>query len=164
MINLLDIAKGSAGVDVDKTIRKAKENNQVNVVHEINLISRVYQLSFELITQSSNRMSKAISLVNDDEFLQKIKNLDRINDGEMIAIAEALRWTAHYIETGEKLKFYLTFIPPKGMNCDNADSKSCILWNSILLEDTIESYDYPIRDKNVVIRFKSDIAHEVIME
>lgn len=133
MDKLMEAAKaGAAGLT--PVVEGYKESN-VNVLKFTRIIAKVFCESYEhFVGRESDTDAVIDELMNDSKFILSI-NKKGVNEN-CITIKEALKWTAHYIKTGEKLRFVLVAAFTPDVAAGSPEAYDIQLWTAAVLSTT----------------------------
>lgn len=142
MDRLMNAAKAGAA-DLTPAVEGFKES-KVNILKFNRIIARVFCESYERFVGHEDDVDSVIDeLMNDSKFILSI-NKKGVNEN-CITIKEALKWTAHYIKTGEKLRFVLVAAFTPDVSAKSPEALNIQLWTAAVLSTTKISSTEPYK-------------------
>lgn len=146
----MDKLMNAANASFEPTIKGV--DSKINTIRFKRIIAQVYISTCEMFKGlSADEIGKKIhELMQDNNFIRSISMKGVTHD--VITIKEALEWTAKYVTTGEKDKFYL--VAAFDADTVNKEPESRVndiqLWTAAILTTTDcgMSYDVNVLGKN----------------
>lgn len=132
MDTLMNAAK-AADVSLNPTVKGYKES-KINMFKFTRIIGKVFVESYEHFQNVEDADTVIEQLMNDSKFILSL-NKKGVNEN-CITIKEALKWTAHYVRTGEKLKITLIAAFTPEVAADNPEAHNVELWTAVILNTT----------------------------
>lgn len=130
------------------------KESKINVMKFSRLIAQTFVESYDNFKDCKAEDVDGIidELMQNSAFILSL-NRKGVNEN-CITIKEALKWTAHYIKTGEKLRFVLVAAFTPDVSAKSPDAFNSQLWTAAVLSTTkissTEPYKFDCCGKNCV--------------
>lgn len=143
MDSLMNAAKAGAA-DLTPVVEGYKESN-VNILKFTRIIAQTFVESYDSFKGCKAEDVDGIidGLMQDSAFILSL-NRKGVNEN-CITIKEALKWTAHYILTGEKLRFVLVAAFTPDVSAKSPEAFNIQLWTAAVLSTTKISSTEPYK-------------------
>lgn len=149
-------------------------DSNVNLIHMINAIAKVYGRAAKsfLDAKPEDVEKQAIYMAGDEKLLAIFAKGNKVCDGDVVSLIEALKWTGIVITTDKKPRINLALVEPSEMRGQNPEmaTKQSNIWNTFLIEgyEGSEYTEYGLlpqaKVKSLNILSKSLDSYEVLLE
>lgn len=113
------------------------QDNATNLTHFLNCIAKVYgRTAKSFIGVSPDCVeATAIKMAGDETLLRIFAKGNKVADGDVVSLIEALKWTGYVMTTGEKRMINLALVEPTEMAGRNPElaTKQPTIWNTFLV-------------------------------